>query len=80
MANSEDVQTTEFSWANVEKRELITPSVGAIAVYRNPNGDVVIRQEDRLGDEDDVVVVPMDRVELLVLRLNELLEEAQRDR
>ena len=47
-----------FSWS---KREaIVVKHVGAIAVYKNDDGDVVVRQEARTpGDGDAVVVVPI---------------------
>jgi hypothetical protein len=41
----------------------------SIAVYRNPRDEVVIRQEDEYGDEDDIIFVYKDNVLKLVERL-----------
>lgn len=45
----------EFSWNNDEA--IIVRKQDAIAVYGNPNGEIVIRQQDEYGDEDDIIVV-----------------------
>ncbi len=45
----------DFSWA---KREaIVVKHVDAIAVYKNDDGDVVVRQEARTPDDSDAVVV-----------------------
>ena len=63
----------EFDWDDV-KEETIIQSVGAIAVYENPNGDIVMRQKgiDYGMDDDAVVIVPVRYLAPLISRLNEL--------
>ena len=64
--------TSEFNWDDV-KDETILQSVGAIAVYENPNGDIVVRQQAiGYGDEDAFVIVPSRYLEPLIARLTEL--------
>ena len=49
----------EFDWSEIED-DIVLQSTGAIAVYENPRGDVVIRQQGidyQMGD-DAVVVIP----------------------
>ena len=67
----------DFNWNDLEKNDLITPSVQAVACYRNPAGDVVIRQESALGEEDSWVVMSMDCAEKLANRLLEFVSEAR---
>ena len=38
---------------------MVIPSVQAVAVYTNGNGDVVIRQEGWAGEDDSVIVIPV---------------------
>ena len=66
----------DFDWSEVVD-ETIIQSVGQIAVYENPNGDVVIRQRgiDYDMDNDSVVVVPSRYLDPLIKRLNELKAE-----
>lgn len=52
---------TKWDWNSVE--DVIIPSVRAVAVYTNPNGDVVIRQEDGMGEEDSYIILPRSMVE-----------------
>ena len=63
----------DFNWDDV-KDSTILQSVGAIAVYENPNGDVVIRQKgiDYGMDDDHFVVVPARYLEPLIARLIDL--------
>ncbi|NOR62427.1 MAG: hypothetical protein GQ535_08050 [Rhodobacteraceae bacterium] len=67
MANS------DFEWDDV-KDSTIIESVGAIAVYENPNGDVVVRQKgiDYGMDEDSVVIVPVRYLDALIKKLDRL--------
>lgn len=58
----------EFAW---EDEDIVLRSVSAIAVYSNPAGDVVIRQQDPMGDEDQVIVIPRDRVFMVADALHE---------
>ena len=66
----------DFDWKDVED-DILIHSVGAIAVYTNPRGDVVIRQEASMfGDDDAVVVVPIAYVESLIEKLRALRDES----
>jgi hypothetical protein len=49
-------QVNDFSWS--DPRSIVVKRVDAIAVYKNADGDLVIRQENPTGEEDRVVVVP----------------------
>jgi hypothetical protein len=68
----------DFDWSEVVD-ETIIQSVGQIAVYENPDGDVVIRQRgiDYDMDNDSVVVVPSRYLDPLIKRLNELKAELE---
>ena len=48
--------TNDFSWS--DPRSIVVKRVDAIAVYKNNDGDLVIRQENPTGQEDRMVVVP----------------------
>ena len=74
-----------FDWSEMVD-ETIIQSVGQIAVYENPNGDVVnpngdvvIRQRgiNYDMDNDSVVVVPIRYLDPLIKRLNELKAELE---
>jgi hypothetical protein len=56
----------EFSWADAD---VVIERAGAIAVYPNPKGDVVVRQEGRMGEEDSVVIIPRGRIQDFILAL-----------
>lgn len=61
---------SDFNWNDPECKDCIAiQSVSGVAVYRNSDGDVVIRQEDRLGGEDSFIVLPVPQVEALILAL-----------
>ena len=48
--------TNDFSWS--DPRAVVVKRVDAIAVYKNHDGDLVIRQENPMGSEDKMVIVP----------------------
>lgn len=57
----------KFDWNSEKiKESVVMKSVQAIAVYTNPDGDVVIRQQDSMGDEDHFVVLPKSSAKALV--------------
>jgi len=62
----------DFSWS--DDTLVVVKRVDAIAVYRNPEGDIVIRQERRGGDEDHVVIVPGQYAYTLVESIQRLLK------
>jgi hypothetical protein len=62
----------DFNWS--EDALVVVKRVDAIAVYRNPAGDIVIRQERRDGDEDSIVIVPAQYAYTLVESIQRLLK------
>jgi len=49
---------SEDKWNWGDQESVVIQSVQATAVYTNPKGDIVIRQESALGGDDQYVVVP----------------------
>ncbi len=62
---------SDFDWAN--PTDVVIRSVNAIAVYRNDDGDIVVRQQSRLGEEDTFIVVPENLVNGLIVALQNQL-------
>jgi hypothetical protein len=57
----------EFNWSTAD---VVIPSQPGIAVYFNPRGEVVIRQESQMHpDEDHYVFVQMKNLQLLIDKL-----------
>lgn len=51
--------SNDWNWHNEPERELtVFPTTLAVAVYSNPNGDIVVRQEGYMGEEDSIIVIP----------------------
>lgn len=49
----------EWDWYSDENKEsIVVPSVSAVAVYTNNHGDIVLRQQDSMGEEDSVIILP----------------------
>lgn len=66
----------EFKWGDLDPSDRVVPSVRETAVYTNPMGHVVIRQEAQdIGDEDDIVVLPPDYAELVAKKILEVIGE-----
>ena len=61
----------DFSWND---RDLIVgPEQPAIAVFHNPRGEIVIRQEGRFGtDEDHWILIQYQNLDPLIERLKEI--------
>ncbi len=50
--------TDDFDWNSVrENGSIVQQQVERIAVYDNPNGDLVIRQERRWDEDQDVFII-----------------------
>jgi len=50
---------SDFKWYGEDADpNIVIPSTQAIAVYRNPANDLVLRQEDPNGGDDSVIVIP----------------------
>jgi len=60
----------DFDWnADGNKEDVVIPQVDAVAVYQNGTGNVVIRQQDPMGDRDQFVVIPRGSVNTLIKAL-----------
>ena len=62
MGTNDTTKLDGFKW---DDEELVIQQVDAVAVYRNPHGDLVIRQRDSVSHDDSIVVVPMERAKAL---------------
>ncbi|MFP5513206.1 MAG: hypothetical protein ACLGJC_09020 [Alphaproteobacteria bacterium] len=66
----------EFKWSDLDPSDRVVPSIRETAVYTNPMGHVVIRQEAHGADEeDDVVVLPPDYAEMVARKILEVIGE-----
>jgi hypothetical protein len=62
----------KFQWYGEDAAEsVIIQSVQAVAVYTNPNGEIVIRQESSTQDDDHFVVIPRSQVKVLLKALRD---------
>lgn len=60
----------DFSWSNHDA--IVVAPVAAIAVYINLDGDVIIRQQVGLGDEDSFIIIPPSNLKALIVALRKL--------
>lgn len=60
---------SDWNWN--DKESTVIPAVQAVAVYTNPSGDIVIRQQDHYGDDDAVIVIPRSQAAQLAKALRD---------
>jgi len=61
------VRGAEFDWQ--ENREsIVLGEQLALAIFLNDDGEIVLRQEDRWGDEDDVILIRPENARLSAQR------------
>jgi hypothetical protein len=64
---------SNFDWS---ADSVVLRAYGSIAVYENPHGDVVVRQEgDALEEDDHWVVIPVQDAELVAQAIVEKAKE-----
>lgn len=57
----------DFDWYSDENSaDIAVPAVQAVAVYVNKAGNIVIRQQDSMGDDDSVIVIPRTHADALI--------------
>lgn len=49
-------ESGDFKW---DRESTVIAQVDAVAVYTNPDGDIVIRQNDSVQGEDHIIVIPV---------------------
>jgi hypothetical protein len=71
----EHAADNEFSW---NSDSVVMKTTAGIAVYTNPHGDVVVRQEkveDGFWDQDPFIVIPRDRVRDVIAALEKEIND-----
>lgn len=68
----------KWSWSN-DKEDIVIPRVDAIAIYLNGDGDIVIRQENPMGEDDAVIVMPMQHAEAFIAAIRGCIERIATD-
>lgn len=70
----------DFSWVDARNAgQVVVPEQAAIAVYENPHGDVVIRQESSIGDDDHFIYVQHTYLPTLIAALEQIRLKKQRE-
>jgi hypothetical protein len=67
-------ETAQFPWN--DPRSVIVKQVDAIAVYRNEDGDIVIRQHRPMAGEDPCIVVPAEEAGKLIEAIRQGMKAA----
>jgi hypothetical protein len=66
----------EFSWRDTDS--VVVRQQDAIAVYSNPDGDLVIRRRRSWDEEDDVwIVVAQTQIRTVIDAMEKVLKEVQ---
>jgi hypothetical protein len=61
------MSSNDWKWHGEDAMEsIVVKPVQAVAVYTNPHGEIVIRQQDTMGEDDSVIVIPKSAVNALV--------------
>jgi hypothetical protein len=66
----------EFSWNDTDS--LVVRQQNAIAVYANPNGDLVVRRKQDWNEEDDVwIVIARTQVRTVIDAMERVLKDIE---
>jgi hypothetical protein len=63
--------TSKYEWWAENRASIVAHSYGDLAVYPNDNGDVVLKQQDDMSEDDPHVIVPIDSAERVAAALLE---------
>jgi hypothetical protein len=74
MGTDETPQLEDFKW---DDESTVIKQVEALAIYQNPHGDLVIRQRDSTGNDDALVIVPMQHAKDLVKAIKREIKAAR---
>lgn len=64
----------DFDWS---RTFVAIEQVNAVALYKNKDGHLVIRQRNSMGEEDSFIIIPMDRVASLAKEMREMAKVAR---
>jgi hypothetical protein len=63
---------SDFKWYGEDASEsVVIQSVQAVAVYTNPHGEIVIRQQSSAQDDDHFIAIPRSQVKALLKAIRE---------
>lgn len=62
-----------FDWGG---SSVVVRSYGDVAVYINPHGDIVLRQNDPFDTDDQLVIVPVSSAQLVADSIMQCLRES----
>lgn len=69
---------SDFNWYDDENSaEIVFPTVQAVAVYANSDKSLVIRQQGTMGEDDDLVIIPLSSVEDVIAAMRAAVKAAQ---
>lgn len=60
----------DFDWSH--KPSIVVEAVDETSIYTNPDGNVVIRQRNPMGEDDSFVVIHLQHVSRVIKALKEL--------
>lgn len=69
---------SDWNWnGDEEKTSQVIPRVNALAVYSNENGDVVIRQQGSMGEDDNIIIFPASHADAVILAIKLEVESGE---
>lgn len=63
---------SKFDWESVNT---VIPTSQAVAIHEGPRGDIVIRQEDSMGDDDHIIILPRSLAHKVVEAILDIIEQ-----
>jgi hypothetical protein len=71
-----NVESGDFSWRDADS--VVVRQQDAIAVYSNPDGDLVIRRRRAWDEDDDVwIVVAQTQIRTVIEAMEKVLKDVQ---
>lgn len=70
--------SNDWKWHDESGKEsTVFPTISAVAVYTNQAGELVIRQEGQMGEDDSVIVIPRIHAGAVISAMQSELEQGE---
>lgn len=68
-------QSDVWSWHGEDKESVVVQSVQAIAVYTNTAGEITIRQQSSMGEDDSFIHIPRSMANAVIKAMRDELKK-----
>ena len=70
----------DFDWNSDEDGDsVVFPTNQGLAVYANPKGSIVLRQQGYMGEDDSIIIVPRAQLDAVISALRTAAVEADEE-